>query len=272
MLNMAHDRPEEVLAAGFDSYYGQYHIFHGWKDAKTFHDYIKENLDMSQRLPKGKSMLGSFTTHDDRSPMSNGGVKYCNLTSGLQATLPMTNPYFVSGFESGDRYIYPYKDKPATESQTDCKKYIVHSEMIDIFNNSRKPGGENPEIGDYLSSIMNVRKEHEDVITKGSYIPLKVENNKEDKIIAYARHLNGKTLLVVANKDVNAVQEGKVVIPGLSDNQVLKDLSPSYGEQSTYSISEGKLNTKLGPARLHIFEIETPMIEQQAKEVYRQNI
>jgi glycosidase len=32
--NMPYDRPEDSLRAGFDAYYGQYHIFHEWQNAK----------------------------------------------------------------------------------------------------------------------------------------------------------------------------------------------------------------------------------------------
>ena len=59
---------------------------------------------MSYRIERGKSLIGSFATHDDISPMNHGGEVYCNLTSGLQATIPMLNPYFVDGFQSGDTY------------------------------------------------------------------------------------------------------------------------------------------------------------------------
>ncbi len=272
MMNMPHDRPEDCLNAGFDSYYGQYHIFHGWETAKEFHDNMILNLEMSQKLEPGKSLIGSFATHDDRSPMSNGGVVYCNLTSGLQATLPMTNPYIVTGFESGDRYLYDYAGKTSKESSTDSYEYIVHPEMVDIFNLSRAPGGENPEIGEYMSQMMEVRKQYEDVITKGSYIPLDVSGNKNDKIIAYARHLNGKTLLAIANKDVNTVQSGSIKVPGLGAGQLLKDLSPAYGSTSKYSSTNEGVNVELGPARFHLFEINTPSIEKQAKQVYKQKL
>lgn len=272
MLNMPYDRPEELLAAGFDSYYGQYHIFPLLNKAKDIHDYVVENLDMSHRLPKGKSLIGSFATHDDKSPMSNGGVPYCNMTTGLQFTLPMTNPYFVTGFESGDTYFYPYKDKPATKSATDSFQYIVHPEMVDIFNLSRKPGGQNPEIGEFMSRMSQIRKDHEDIITKGTYIPLKDTNNKNDKIIAYARHKDGKTLLVIANKDVNTIQSGKITIPGLKSSQPLIDLTLPYGESSKYKALNNAVEVELGPARVHVFEIDTPNIDKEAKEVYRQNI
>ena len=231
-----------------------------------------QNLEMSYRLPPNKSLIGSFTTHDDKSPMSNGGVPYCNLTTGIQATLPMTNPYFVTGFESGDRYIYSYKDKLSTYSDTECRQTVAHSEQLDIFNYSRMPGGDNPEIGKHMAGMMKLRKQYEDVLTRGSYIPLKVKGNQEDLIIAYARHLNGKTVVVIANKDVNARQKGQVQIPGLKRSQALVDLSPAYGLESKYTAKDNAVTVDLGPARFHMFEIDDKNIEEKADKVYRQNM
>lgn len=272
MANMPYDRPKDLLQVGFDSYYGQFHIFNHWEKAQELHDYVKENLQMSQEMEKGKSLIGSMATHDDNSPMSNGGAPYCNLTTGVQMTLPMVNPYFVTGFESGDRYIYPYKDTIDEHSMTDCKTRHVNPQWIDIFNLSRKPGGDHPEIGDYISKMSDVRNKYLDVITKGSYIPLEVQNNPEDKIIAYARHYNGKTLLAVANKDVNSKQAGKIKIPGLNPMEELNDLCPSYGILSGYQARKDSVEFNLGPARFHLFEINTPNIERNAKEVYKQNL
>jgi len=272
MMNMPYDRPKDLLKVGFDSFYGQYHIFPHMEKAKDFHAYMKENLEMSKEFEPGKSLIGSFATHDDNSPMSNGGVPYCNMTTGIQMTLPMTNPYYVTGFESGDRYIYSYKNTIADKSMTDNNIRHVNPQWVDIFNLSRKPAGENPEIGDYMSKMSEIRNKYADVITKGSYIPLEVQNNKDDKIIAYARHYNGKTLLAVANKDVNSKQMGKIKIPGLKPMEDLKDLCTSYGILSGYSARKNAVEVNLGPARFHLFEINTPNIEKDAKEVYKQNI
>lgn len=272
MMNMPYDRPKDLLKVGFDSYYGQFHIFPLMENAKVFNDYVVDNLKMTKEFEPGKSLIGSFATHDDNSPMSNGGAPYCNMTTGLQMTLPMTNPYFVTGFESGDRYIYPYKDTVAKKSFTDNNVRHVNPQWVDIFNLSRKPAGENPEIGDYMSKMSKIREKYSDVITKGSYIPLKVENNKNDKIIAYARHYNGKTLLAIANKDVNSKQTGRVIVPGMKSMDDLKDLPPSYGILSGYASRKDAVEINLGPARFHLFEINTPNIEREAKEVYRQNI
>ena len=77
MVNMPYDRPEDLLKAGFDEYYGQYHIFHDWRNCSDFNDYVKLNLDLSHRLPAGKSVIGSFLTHDDSSSMIHGGENFC---------------------------------------------------------------------------------------------------------------------------------------------------------------------------------------------------
>lgn len=334
MKNMPADRPKESLAAGFDSYYGQYHIFNTWNET-SFHDFIKENIALSKDLEKGKSLIGSFATHDDRSPMANGGADYCMMTSVVQTTLPMTNPYIVSGFEYGDRYIYDYngeyidktfkellqnpvqaesvnvlstvtneqvlhnlqygadgdkKLKELAEHPTykgviefwgkysttkDNIKYYVHSEKLDIFNTSRGPKGDFPEIGQHFGYLMNcVRPKYGELITKGSYIPLKVQNNVRGEVIAYARHKDGKTLVTIVNHDVNARQKVKVVVPGLQSSQVLEDIAPEYGQKSSWSVSKNAIEIDLGPARAHIFEVDTPEIEKAFKpeKVLQQNL
>lgn len=272
MLNMPYDRPEQLLNAGFDSFYGQFHIFNEWETAKDFHGYMKEILDMSQRLPANKSTIGSFATHDDKSPMSNGGAVYCNMTSAIQLTLPMVNPYILAGYESGDRYIYEYAGKYVENPQSDNHAAYVHPEKMDIFNLSHKPGGKDPEIGKYFSKMVKVRENYEDIITQGSYIPLKVKGNKEDKIISYARHKDGKTLLVIVNKDQNSRQAGKVKVPGL-DKVTLKDVTPKYGMKSRYGmVDDNEVRVDLGPGRFHMFEIDTPNIENNVKEVYKQKL
>lgn len=270
--NMAFDRPEDSLRAGYDMIYGQYHIFHEWPDAKTFMNYVKEMLDMSYKLPKGKSLIGSFATHDDISPMFHGGADYCNLTMGLQATLPMLNPYIVDGYQSGDDYVYPYEDKYNPVTQTDNHEMTVHRGKLDIFNLSRKPGGTQPEIGQFMTKAFEMRDKYLDVITKGTFIELDKEDDQTDQIIAYARHLNGKTLLVLANKNVNRSIACKVKVPTLKAAQELNNLLPSYGKERRFQVHDNELCVDLGPARVHVFEIDTPNIENYCKKIYKQNI
>lgn len=275
-LNMPYDRPKDSLKAGFDTYYGQYHIFNEWSKAHQLIDYVKENIEMSheQELPAGKSLIGSFATHDDVSPMFHGGVDYCNLTTGLQAVLPMLNPYFVDGFQSGDKYLYKYENrKTPSMSPYDTKKCDVHRGKLDIFNHSRKPGGGNPEIGEFVKSAMKFRKENQDIISKGSFIPLQSEENSADQIITFARHYKGKTLLVIANRDINNRQKGLVNVPGLKQGTKLKNLVAKYGQNSYFQVKEdGKVSVDLGKARFHVFEINTPQIEKSGLEVLKQKL
>lgn len=269
--NMPYDRPEDSLRAGFDAYYGQYHIFHEWNTAQELHDFVLDNLNMSYRVERGKSLIGSFATHDDISPMNHGGEVYCNLTSGLQATLPMLNPYIVDGFQSGDYYDYSYKDKYSTETRTDNHEMTVHQGKLDIFNLSRRPGGNQPEIGKFMTACFAVRDKYADVIKRGSYIILDKKDDKLDKVIAYARHRQGKTLLVIANKNVDRRVACKVEVPTLKANQELNNLLPSYGEESHFQVSQGEIAVDLGPGRVHVFEIDTPYIESYSKKIYKQH-
>lgn len=279
MLNMDYDRPEECLKAGFDTYYGQFHIFDQWTKADDLHNYMRENLDMTHRMEKGKSLIGSFATHDDVSPMYQGKTLFCNIASGLMLTLPMTNPYFVDGYQSGDYYKYNYGNKLQTPEEEIQDKdgrlptYEVHNGMIDIFNTSRRPGGKNPEIGQFFSETSKMRDKYKDVITKGSYIPLKVKGDKDaENIIAFARHKDGKTLLVVLNRNLNMRRQGAVEIPSLKSYQTMKNLVPSYGEASKFQPKDNELKVDLGPGRFHVFEINTPHVEDLAPEVLVQNV
>lgn len=269
--NMPYDRPEDSLRAGFDAYYGQYHIFHEWNTAKELHDYVIDNLNMSYRVEKGKSLIGSFATHDDISPMNHGGKVYCNLTTGLQVTLPMLNPYFVDGFQSGDKYDYKYRNQYLDKTMTDNHEMTVHQSKLDIFNLSRKPGGDDPEIGKFMTSAFELRDKYSDVLKRGSYIILDKQKDKLDQVVAFARHRQGRTLLVIANKNVNRRLACKIEVPSLKANQKLDNLLPSYGEESKFQISQGEVAVDLGPGRIHVFEIDTPYIESYTKNVYKQH-
>jgi len=315
-VNMPYDRPEDLLRAGFDDYYGQYHIFHEWKDAKEFNDYIKLNLDMSHRLPSGKSVIGSFLTHDDVSSMTHGGENYCNLTTIIQSTIPMCNPYFVDGFQSGDYYDYNYSHRNDTETVTykittreefkeegleeiydkpegyqeyqfspmDEDNDIVkiphykmehHAFKLDIFNLSRKPGGNNPDIGRVLRETLKMREDNKDLFAdrNSSFIVLDKKGDKKDQILAYARHNNGRTAVVIANKNPNRNLTGTIKVPGLKSTQNLVNMAPKYGEESRFQVAENEIRVDLAPSSAYIFEIDTPNIENDRKgNVFKQKV
>ncbi len=273
MINMPFDRPEDLLNAGFDEYYGQYHIFHDWRSATEFNDYIKSNLDMSHRLPAGKSVIGSFLTHDDVSSMLHGGENFCKMTTVLQSTIPMCNPYFVDGFQTGDYYDYKYRDTIDPETRTDRKESNEHRFHLAIFNLARKPGGEHPDIERVIQGCAKMRAENLDVLADphSSFIELDKREDMNDQIITFARHNNGRTILVVANKNPNRNVTGIIEIPGLKKEQKLVNMVPEYGEKSTFQTGDNELKVNLAPADAYVFEIDTPYLESDRKEhAYRQ--
>lgn len=275
MINMPFDRPEDLLRAGFDDYYGQYHIFHDWRSASEFNDNIKLNLDMSHRLPAGKSVIGSFLTHDDVSSMLHGGENFCKMTTILQSTMPMCNPYYIDGFQTGDYYDYKYRDTEDPETTTDRKESNEHKYHLAIFNLARKPGGDYPDIERIIKGCNKMRLENLDVFADrhSSFIELDKREDKNDQIITYARHNNGRTVLVVANKNPNRNVTGIIEIPGLKENQKLVNMVPEYGETSEFQIEENEMKVNLAPLDAYVFEIDTPNIEQDRKgHAFRQKV
>lgn len=272
--NMPYDRPEDSLRCGFDAIYGQHHIFHELKNATEAKNYITEMLDMSDRLPKGKTLIGSFMTHDDETLMNHGGPDFCNLISVVQSTIPMCNPYVLDGFQSGDWYNYSYAKKESNETVTDNNELEVHPYKMDIFNLSRKPGGNNPEIGKVMTSAFKMRKEYNDILTKGDFIDLKKKDDKNDQVWAYARHYKGKTLLVVANMNKNRNSSAVINVPTLKKTQELNNLVDNYGQPSKFQVADNELRLDLGPSRAHVFEIDTPDIEKYCMggQIHRQNL
>lgn len=271
MVNMPADRPDDALRAGFDSYYGQYHLFSEWKTASEFINYIKEQLDMSYSLEPGKSLIASFASHDDLSPMFHGGADFCKMIMGLQATIPMTNMYQVDGFQTGDYYTRDYAEKYSPETRTDSHEMTVHYGKLDLFNLSRKPGGDDTTIRPFVQASHELRDKYSEIVgPKGTFIVLDKEGDKNDQIITYARHYQGKTLLVVVNKNVNRAVACKIKVPTLRADQKLENLLPSYGKESIFQAVNGELRVDVGPSRVHVFEIDTPDIEKHTRKVYRQ--
>ena len=286
MVNMNYDRPEDLLNAGFDEYYGQYHIFHDWKNASEFNDYIKFNLDLSHKLPAGKSVIGSFLTHDDSTSMIHGGENFCKLTTILQSTIPMCNPYYIDGFQTGDYYDYQYRNKDNVETWTtkadpktgeQVPKYDMneHQYRLALFNISRQPGGDCPDIERVMKGAMEMRAKNLDVLAdrNSSFIELDKREDKNDQIITYARHNNGRTILVVANKNPNRNVSGIIEIPGLKADQKLVNMVPEYGEKSEFQVDSNEMKVNLAPADAYVFEIDTPNIEKDRKgHVYKQKV
>jgi hypothetical protein len=111
------------------------------------------------------------------------------------------NPYFIDGFQSGDKYIYPWENSKAEHSETDDDFYFVHRGKLDIFNFSRKPDGKNQNVLNNVKEAYKFRNENIDLVTKGDFIPLKT---KEEKVFAFIRMYNNDRYLVLGNLDFDS--------------------------------------------------------------------
>ncbi|MCA9788843.1 MAG: alpha amylase C-terminal domain-containing protein, partial [Cyanobacteria bacterium HKST-UBA05] len=216
MLNIPRDKPEMLYNCGFDSIYGQFHIFHSW-NANEYMRYLIGNQQLLRRVGPEKSFFGTFETHDDpKRAMAEGGILYSKLISAMMCVQPDTNPYICDGFATGD------------------------PKNLDIFNWRQPPAGKHPEIGQYLQKMLALRNSptYGPALRTGRFIPLKVhQNHRDPKVIAFVRQYKDRSLLVIANKDLNTRQKVTIEVPGLSADQKLANLAPSYGKAAEFTIS-----------------------------------
>ena len=117
------------------------------------------------------------------SPMFHGGANFCKMIMGLEATIPMTNMYSVDGFQSGDYYTRSYANSHNPITMTDNHEMEIHYGKMDLFNLSRKPGGDDESIRDYIKAAHSLRDKYSEIVgPKGTLIIL----DKEFDIIVTA--------------------------------------------------------------------------------------
>ena len=131
----------------------------------------------------------------------------------------------------------------------------------DIYNHN------NHRFGNHLQNTDVLADRH------SSFIELDKVGDENDQIIAFARHNNGRTILVVANKNPNRNVTGIIKIPGLKKEQKLNNMVPEYGAKSEFQVNENTLRVNIAPSDAYVFEIDTPNIEKDCKgRVFRQKV
>ncbi len=208
----------KLLQAGFDGYYGSYFNLKNFKTGKELINLIQNTKTNIAGYSDPKAVIGSFTTHDEMSPVLINGTKYSEMIIWLNATLPL-NSYFVDGFDTGDNYIYLWANKDAFRTFTDDDYYFVHRGKIDIFNFSRAPGGRDDKL--LISFIMGnkLKRQFIPMINNGKFIPLKAS---VPSVFAYAVSYNGKSVIVIGNLNFRTNADVFVSVPKLTpDNMVL---------------------------------------------------
>ncbi len=238
----------KLLEAGFDGYYGSFFNLKDWKTAEPFIEHIKFNKRLLTSYPEDKSVILSFTTHDEISPIIINGERFSVMIAWLEATLPF-NPYFIDGFQTGDDYLYPWANTKAKITETDDDYYFVHRGKLDIFNFSRKPGGKNEFIKANFTEAMRFRTENPDLIAKGTFTSLKTDN---EKVFAFSRSYQGDTIIVIGNLDFKHAQKRITIkVSGLKKK---KEMSIIEG-QTNYKTKNNKLLTDLEAGEIKILRM-----------------
>ncbi len=239
---------KKLLEAGFDGYYGDYFELKNWDTMDKLTRSITERQKILKKYQSKKSVIGSFETHDIVSPLITGGENYSKIIVWLNATLPL-NPYYVDGFLQADDYIYNYSNKKANETYTDDEYYYVHQGQIDIFNYSRKPGGDSNKLIEEHKLAMNLRQKFNEQITKGKFIVL---NSDNPHIYAFQRKFNKKSVIVIINRNLAASENVKIKIKDLKKNAkitFIKDIE----NKNIIKTSAGLM---LKPGEIFIFTIQ----------------
>ena len=238
---------DKLLEAGFDGYYGSYFNMKNWKTAKDLMNQVNLDLTLEKKLGEPKSVIGSFTTHDELSPILVNGEKYSKMIMWLNSTLPV-NAYFLDGFDTGDKYIYFWANKKAPKTYTDDDFYFVHRGKIDIFNFSAKPGGKNTELQQEFRRANEFKKYVNSLYKGGRFKQLKTNN---PAVFAYTISGNKETVIVIGNINFRSTEEAYVRVPKLTKTL---DIIPIFIE-SVPLAEKGKLKVELTPGEIQVLQI-----------------
>ena len=238
----------KLLQAGFDGYYGSFFNLKDW-NAEQFIQHIKFNLELLNSFKEPKSVILSFTTHDEVSPVLLHGENFSIMISWLNATLPF-NPYCIDGFFSGDTYLYQWANTKASKSETDDDYYFVHRGKMDLFNFSRKPGGDNENILNNFKKAYDFRQNNIELISKGSFNPIKTDN---DKVFAYSRCLKNQKIIVIGNLDFKKPQNGVCV----KDRNINKKTEPELlAGNDNIKVVKHSIHTDLNPGEIKVIQLK----------------
>lgn len=236
----------KLLQAGFDGYYGSFFNLKDWT-AEQLIEHVKFNQKLLNSYKAPKSVILSFSTHDEISPVVLHGENYSKMIIWLSATLPF-NPYCIDGFFSGDEYLYQWANTKAERTETDDDFYFVHRAKMDLFNFSRKPGGNNENILDNFKQASKFRKENEEIIIKGDFIPFKTEN---PKVFAFSRSFNNEQIIVIGNLDFkNPQNKITIKIPEIRHHTNIEIITGNSNIKQWYK----KIFTDLDAGETKIFK------------------
>lgn len=202
----------KLLEAGFDGYYGSYFNIKNYKTGKELTNQIVATNENLKKFSEPKAVIGSFTTHDEMSPILINGKPMSEMIMWLNATLPV-NSYFVDGFDTGDNYIYMWANKEAFKTFTDDDYYFVHRGKLDIFNFSRPAGGNDENLLSTFVLTNKLKRRLATTLNNGRLSILKVS---DPSVFAYAISYDGQSVVVIGNLNFRNNVNATVFVPHIN--------------------------------------------------------
>ena len=240
----------DLFDAGFDGYLGSYMNFKNITNSKDLISMVQADLKLFSKYKNKKSVVGSFSTHDEVSPILLHGADYSKMIIWLNTTLPL-NSYFIDGFPTGDTYDYQWANKYASDSQTDDEYYFTHKGQLDIFNFSRKPGGKDYTIYEEFVLANKFKNYYAQDLSTAKFVPLKSSN---PSVFAYSRVMKGQSIVVIGNLDFKSPQESIVKVPRFKPDKKIINLRVYKTPKNVYS--NGKIQTELGAGEIQVMLVK----------------
>ena len=240
---------EELLKAGFDGFYEDWSDLTSIKTNDDFYKKIKNDLKIIEKFNGQKSIIGTFATHDQRSPALIGDY-YWQMTNWLNVTLPL-NPYVFDGYPSKDTYDYKYLGmKPEITYTDNSDSYDVKRGVVDLFNFSRAPEFVDSKnySPDFNEAIQFWYMMHPIIASK----EIEFLKTNDIQVFAFRRKLNTDSIVVIGNLDTSGVHKAKVSVPRLLKN----DFVLPFRMNEAPVAKNGSLNVELAPYEIQVFAIK----------------
>lgn len=240
---------DKLLEAGFDGFYGSFFNLKDWRSGKDLTDHVLFIKSLYNKYSDRKTAIGSFSTHDELSPILINGEVFSEMVIWLNATLPI-NSYAMDGFPTGDNYIYFWGNKKADKTFTDDEYYYVNRGKIDIFNFSRKPGGGSKNLSEQFNAANSFKLYMSSVLNNGKITVFKTGS---PFVFAYAISYSKQTVLVVGNLNYRVQQEVEFKLPKFDAES--KMLLPVKLINVPH-IEKNKFKSTLYPGEIQVYMIE----------------
>src|SRR5574344_2120723 len=240
----------KLLAAGCDSYYGTYNDMKTWKSANELYNSLNKDKFITKEFNNTKNVVGNFATHDELSPILEGGFPLSQMIIWLNAVLPI-NSYYLDGFPTGADYIYFWGNKKAPKTYTDDEYYFVHRGQFDIFNFSAPPKGKYPQLYNDFITANRFKLVFSQVLNKGKFDKLRTFGSHS--VFAFSQTLDQNKLIVIGNLDYKNPAIVSVIAPKISPKtQVI----PIHFI-NTPKVSRNKIQTMLNPGEIQVLVFNT---------------